>query len=588
MSFGKYAGFIIKNNELQIDTELISMYLMTTGIDPATGWPLTKEQRLKEANEIHQYLIESITEVINYSLRTHWGLAIWTWYLLQRLATKDPEKIHYDIAQWAIEDFGKKSKSRSALTRRALAHALCDHGRKLFNRFLDHFENEKWIPEIEKPSEKFILNKIFTFDAILENHLKSYGKTGKEKAEEVRESSTSRCGRSSDPEIIWKLWMNVKDHKSLSLKSYFLEFYSEFLWKKVAKPEVNSSPYKFLSVQPAKEDDHYCKVLKLSALLGWGLGGTGTVADSKPAVNINIDGDIYQKAPKIVRYVSKAVGVMPRSFRAGQNVLPVELHESTSVALKAAGSQKYILDPYAGKMFLFMLTTCPNSGMVRGSVDELTKVLNPQKKRIQARDRLATVQAARNLREVWMIMSDNTDIQVFDIRAPSLLGKINKKQPICWSFSNQLKQAIENEEFKFLKGEFILNLSGAMRLSGNEAPALRQYIFACASWNDAKNPASKRFDPKYLPTYTIEEWAAATNSLNSGSVDCIENEESKIRYKLSRDRKKTWQHLKILSEKYGLIRIEKTSKKKFKILPPNSLLEAYNQHRKGYRRPRFD
>ena len=588
MSFGKYAGFTFKNDELQIDTELISMYLMTTGIDPATGWPLTPEQRLQEASEIHKYLIESITEVINYSLRTHWGLAIWTWYLLQRLATKDPEKFHYDVAQWSLEILGKKKRTRRRTTRRALARALCDHSKGLFNDFLDHFQNEKWIPEIEKPSEKFMLNNIFSFDAILEKNLFTYGKKGKEKAEHIRESSTSRCNRSTDPEVIWKLWMNLKDHKTLSLKSYFLEFYSEFLWDKVAKSEVYSTPYKFLSVPPGEDDDHYCKILKLSAILGWSLGGTGMMTESKDAENITIDGDIYQKAPKIVRYVSKAVGVMPRSHRSGQSILPVELHESTSVTLQARGGQKYVLDPYAGKMFLFMLTTCPKSGLVKGTVDELTRVLNPTKKRIQARDRIATVQAARNLREVWMIMPDDTDIQVFDIRAPSLLDKVTKNQPICWSFSNQLTTAIKNDELKFLKGEFIINLSGAMRLSGNESGALRQYIFSCALWNDAKNPASKRFDPKYLPTYTIEEWAAATNTLNSGSVEYLEELDPDKRRKLSNDRKKVWQSLKLLSEKYGLIKIEKNGENKFKVLPPDSLLDAYDQHRKGHRRPRFD
>ena len=430
-----------------------------------------------------------------------------------------------------------------------------------------------------------VQNGMWRWDALLIDYLKQEFQTFKPDTPSAKaQSGYENFRQTRDPYALLGLWLDPGVNPTHMTVTNLL---ATMLWNELVKEKWereqqadNAPSHRILAVQD-ESGDQYVKVPKVASAIGWSFGGKG--------VAVEIDGDKYPKAPAITRYVSRSNALLPKTKRPAQLQLPVGFDEQEDIpfALGVTQDSQFVFNPMVAKVALYMLATT-GSGFNRSTVGDVTRDINPSKKRIRRRDHETTVQAFRDLRTAVIVLLDNTDVTLFDIRAPADPNKALHDQPLVWAFGRNLMDVGGAGLLKALRGEFVLNLTGAMRLSAKEAALLRQYIAACSLWNDAKNPSSKRFDPQFLEQFTIEDWAQRTNTLSTEAAQYLSENNPGKRHKLSRDRKRTKKGLEALKEEHELIELEVKGvglKQRYKILPPRQILDAYEKHRKGHQRP---
>ena len=329
-----------------------------------------------------------------------------------------------------------------------------------------------------------------------------------------------------------------------------------------------------------RDGDHYCKVGKELGTIAWAMGGAGSV---------EVDGDHYQKAPGITRYVTRSLAVIggpPK--RASQIVLPLELPEPDEAPLmiRVITDSQFIIPPRAAKLALFMMVTAGREPC-GGTVKQLYHALNPEHTgRVLTRDLQRVAADARALIPMRVVLPDYTDVRIFDIRAPVEPGKATADQFITW-YHGQNFSSIVGQDGR-IKGQFVINLTGAMRLDASkEAPLLRHYLQACAGWNDAHGPGGGPFDERYTETFDIEKWAMRVNALSSQAVEYLraQGKERRLRQKLSDDKRRARDDLARLEEVHGLLVVKELRGSRFQVLPSGGLLEAWALWRKGNARP---
>lgn len=414
--------------------------------------------------------------------------------------------------------------------------------------------------------------KMLFADSALAQHLESLGDSGQKAAKELRRKSRKLWKESAAGADLYWWWMEAQD-----LPPRFVQALARVLWLDVVQPERETPPFMIPSV--LVRGSAYAKMPKAAGSISWSLGA--------PGIGIEIDGSKYAQAPKVARYLSRGISVLPASARPSQRTLPIEIlaPEDTPFALRAVGDTQYVISPTGGKLLLLALATAKQSGMIKGTVAEVTRALNPNKQRIRARDYEITARAAWEQNRVRLILPDDTSVALLDVRMPRDPATAIPEQIMSWAYGPNFLDFAKQHGMKPLRGDFIMNLSGAMSLSAKEHPLLRQYIFACSLWNDSKNPSTGRFDPQYLPAYDIKTWALQTNTLSTAAVDYLREHDPKKRHKLSRDRKLASEALESLNENHGLVVVKKTGRDRFKVLPPDSLLEAFEKFRGGAKRP---
>lgn len=426
-------------------------------------------------------------------------------------------------------------------------------------------------PELTQRRQASPQGDMLKADAVLADYLERQGVEGATRAETVRQYARERWAKGLKGAELYRLWVDDKDAPR------FMRQLAHTVWADEVQPDREASRFMVSSVRV--QGDDYAKVGKTAGAISWALGA--------PGVGVEIDGSQYAKAPKVARYLSRGVSVLPESSRPAQQTLPLELTDpdATSFALRAVGDTQYVISPTGGKLLLLSLATARPGGLMKGTVAEVTRAMNPTKKRIQARDYENTARAAWEQTRVRVVLPDDTSVSLLDMRMPRDPERATRDQTMAWTYGANFLQFAQGQGYKPLRGDFVMNLTGAMSLSANEHPLLRQYIFACGLWNDAKHPTSRRFDPNYLEAFTIKDWAAKTNSLSTAAVDYLKEHDPKKRSKLSRDRKHAREALESLCDQHQLVVLEKVGKDRYKVLPPKPLLEAYEQHRKGARRP---
>jgi hypothetical protein len=374
----------------------------------------------------------------------------------------------------------------------------------------------------------------------------------------------------NDGPSLWRPWTSPGS----GLPIPALEAVAKALWHDRYEPRLNAPQFKVPGVEQPT-GDVYVRGPKVTAGISWALGTSGQR-------KVEIDGDDYCAAPSVTRYVSRSLGILPSGKRPSQISLPVYRRaERRDLVVQAVTDTQFVLRPSAARALLFALVTAPSDGsQVLGTVGDLERVMYPEQ-RSRRRQRDAIIEGFRDLRWLGVLMPDGTDFLLLDIQAPQA-GTIDRDTVIHWGWTHS---AIRNDRGGVLRpwrGEFLLNLTGAMRLTGNQTLELRTYLHAAASWNEARRGLSGRLYTHFIPEMTLEDLGARVNALSLPTVQYL-RERNGRRQSVSDDRRRLKQALEAL-EGDDLINLEfkgPPTRRRWQLLPPVALQTAYRAIRSG-------
>ena len=425
-------------------------------------------------------------------------------------------------------------------------------------RFVDSAGNAK----LETVTVDGEARELLAFDVLLAEFFAELG-TPEAKA-------TAAKIRKTPPEERGKRWKaaTTPDGGPLGPRACLAVF--QAVWAKL-KDERAAPVYKLMHVEHLGSS--YVQAPKVLGGITWAFGTDGQRV---------VDGDEYRAAPKVARYVSRSIGLVPEG-RLKQGLLAVET-TTEALAVRVLADSQAVVSGVGGKVALLLAVLSPEgSGLCRMTVDELCRMLWPAAKRgPQLRDRQAAVKAALALRELFVVLPNTVNFRLWDIAAPAAKAPTGEL-PITFGWSkNAEAEELGGMAAGMLRGRFLLNLSGAMRLSADHALELRTYLHAAAGWNEARR--SEVFEPKFAPMGTAEEIAARVNALSAPAVQYLSEQGKGRRQAAADDKRRLTEALERLADEAGLIRLEKAGRV-LRLLPPGGLLEAYELMRKDGRRP---
>jgi len=413
-------------------------------------------------------------------------------------------------------------------------------------------------------------------------YLDGLGETGPDLAAGVRERAQARWvahqrkTADSEPENgrLLALWIDMAaDSEERSALFPFLQRLALAVWRDVVRPEL-TAPEMAPSIVVVGGDD-YTKLPKPTSAISWGFGGAG----------VAVDDNTFTAQPDAPR-----VQVVPKSWsivqgeelqrQPHQTTLPLEFPGDTPLTLAMVGQPGTVIPSPGGKLLVLMLATAHGGDMTRGTLGELADYIYPDR-RIQ-RSNLEQIAKVLNVADkLCAVLPDGTAIRCFDVRWPAV--RVHRDQVVGWGmgrfFLDMARRATATDHgLRALRGEFVVNLTGIMRLPRKES-MLRNYIQAAALWNDANTPGKPGdFNADYLKRYTVEQWAALVNTLSTAAV-------ARDRRKLWRDKRDTLKDLEGLHD-LNMVRLEREGKKgEIALLPPDNLLEARRLIRGGAARP---
>jgi hypothetical protein len=348
------------------------------------------------------------------------------------------------------------------------------------------------------------------------------------------------------------------------------------LWVERVKPETDLAQqprFRILGVGGSDGDD-YVRLPKPISAASWAIGGEG----------VELDGDRYAAEPKVlVQRVPRAWAILPREALTRPHQLSLPLADGTQVPLVVALTEPggAVIPAVAGKLLLVMFAGVRPGGLVTGTLGDLARQVYPDAQRIQPRELVRVAHGLKVLENLRLVLPDDTEMPLFSVQAPIDPAHPRPDQCVGWELTRLFAHQVQAHGPK-LRGWFLLNLTGAMRLDSKRPQLLRQYVRACALWNDAHAPGGGEFDPDRVEPYTAEEWARLNNTLSRRAVDYLASERKaqNKRDALAADLKTTRATLDELAG-VGLIELSKRGRNQLLILPPDTYLEAHRKARRG-------
>lgn len=352
------------------------------------------------------------------------------------------------------------------------------------------------------------------------------------------------------------------------------------LWVERVKPETDLAQqprFRILGVGGSDGDD-YVRLPKPISAASWAIGGEG----------VELDGNRYAAEPKVlVQRVPRAWAILPREALTRPHQLSLPLADGTQVPLVVALTDGGAVIPAtAGKLLLVMFAGGCEGRLVTGTLGDLARQVYPDAQRIQPRELVRVAHGLKVLENLRLVLPDDTELPLFSVQAPIDPAHPRPDQCVGWELTRLFAHQVQAHGPK-LRGWFLLNLTGAMRLDSKRPQLLRQYVRACALWNDAHAPGGGEFDPDRVEPYTAEEWARLNNTLSTRAVDYLASERKaqKKRDALAADLKTTRATLEELAG-VGLIELSKRGRNQLLILPPDAYLEAHRKARRGAGAPK--
>lgn len=364
------------------------------------------------------------------------------------------------------------------------------------------------------------------------------------------------------------------------------------LWICVVRPRLQREQLAREFRPPIVEHrgDEYAKMPKVAAPMSWAVGGPGMSA-------VELDSDRYALEP------TAAAALLPRTYallpadhekQPHQTCLALEHGEPDVLPLAVAQAQGFVLSPDAGKLsLLFLASDAVRRGeLARSTLGELAAWTHPGTKRIQARELRATAAGMDEARSLFLFLPDGTKVQVFDVQTPRTPGTARSDMVLHYSitrtFARALSEFSQRRPTPAWAGEFLVNLTGLMKLPNKEPTLVRHYIRAAAMWNAAFDYGSGKFDPAKLKGRTVDDFAILANTLPPAAVEYLRAKGDargpvSRRVTLHKERKRVLDNFDDLAAR-ALVRIEKRGDL-YRLLPPEAHCEAWTKARaQGLRR----
>lgn len=370
----------------------------------------------------------------------------------------------------------------------------------------------------------------------------------------------------------WGKWIGEGDMVALgsgfAYPGAYLVEVARALWFAEIKPSLPVRAVFMVEHDPS--GDMVAKVDKRAGATAWAWGNTAT----------ELDGNVYGAAPGVL---VPHVDLLPDDARelVKQTYLPLILERDT------AADPGAVLSVPASKVLLVALasnaTTAP---LVEVPLGELARWLHAGVKRPQRRDLVRTARALREADRLLAMHPDGTAERCITVeRFPLNPEKATADMTVRWGLGPFFKRALD-ELPGYLRGWFVMNLSGALRLP-NEGADLRVYTLAAAEWNRSfARSYDGKYDPALTPPRTLDEIALRYFSLSTRTADYI-----RARKGSRSDAVRKSQQVKALRdcldrlEGSGLVVLQRQGKA-LAIRPPETLLEvkATRIRRRGVRK----
>ena len=493
-----------------------------------------------------------------------------------------------DIAQWALDNDDAENNPRDRFVRELHAHVanafeFCAKGgdngtraQKLINREL----SEEAASEFAKLADERL--------AVYVETAMGGQDTGGEYGATIRQLSVERRDRVDRGDLpqgaVWRWWIDVdQETTGRSDKAYpYLTALAAVLWKDHLRSsfQLEMSPAPFAVARVTMRGGDYTKIPKSAAAISWGFDGAGvTVGDND-----------YATQPTTPR-----ARMVPRSWeivrsdelreKQRQQPLALEYPGEDPLALALVGQPTSVIPAPGGKLLLLMLASTKPGHLVTGSIGALASIVYPDT-RIQSSHRQQIAKVLSRVADLHAVLPDDTIIRCFDIRHPSDPNNVTADQTVGWApgaFFTDLanRDAAKEHQLQGMPGDFIVNLTGVMRLPKRGA-VLRHYVGMAALWNDARTPSGGNvwtFSPRHpLLSRTPADWAAKANALSSAGVKYKAHRKGR-RQSLSDDKRNARRDLDDLHD-LKMIQLEKDGRNSLRVLPPDELLEAYEEIRK--------
>lgn len=353
-------------------------------------------------------------------------------------------------------------------------------------------------------------------------------------------------------------------------------------WRgKVERDLKPPAPLEFEFIR-GEDGDQYATVTKVAAGIGWSFGA--------PGVGVEVDGDQYAEAPAPTRWVSRGCAVLPRGKRPSQMALEVgyQGNDTGILAVRALADTQHVISPGAAKALTYAMVVAPRGGqsaedlLCHATLEDMTSALHPG--RARTRDMGTVAGWFRDLRGVEVVLPDGTSFALMDVRAPQD-GRETPESPIVFGWSlnahaafNQIKAS---DPLRSFRGDFMINLSGGMRIGANHPVELRGYVHAAATWNEARSrDRNKRYQPQFNPHEDLETLAMRINAFSQAALDYRRDKRGN-RVRASKDKGKVLRAFEALHDrKLAVLEVEgQGRRRRYRLSPPEALLEAHRTAR---------
>lgn len=449
---------------------------------------------------------------------------------------------------------------------------------------------------------------ILSWDARLTSFAASIGLEGQKWAKVVRAKSADRL-RDFCPDgciaNLFRLWVPCTEANTILPVS--LVGLARVIWRDLVQPELARASHLRTTLECVRyKEDNYTKIPKMVSPISWAWGSSGV-----PAATV-INSDSYATAPKLI----EEAALLPKSWalfppdhyrRPHLTSLPLDGSKGDTLPVALASGQSSMMSTISAKLALVILASpqVRAGNLAKSTLGELTAWTRPPQLRLRSRDHETTARSLDELRSLFIFLPDNTKVQVFDIQSP---GRPEDAAPdmllhygLTGTFTEALARANRGElggqhilagrplQGQEYRGEFLLNLTGIMRLPNTQPNLLRYYIRFAAHWNAAFCASNGAFDAEKMLARSLEDWAALANALPPNVVEYLSAKRmgqatQDQRRRLSEERKHAREDLEALEGEYKLIRILKVGDL-WKPLPPDDYHAAWGVFRAQGGRP---
>lgn len=337
----------------------------------------------------------------------------------------------------------------------------------------------------------------------------------------------------------------------------------------------------------------YGRLPKVTAGLSWAFGGPGVELS-----RVTVDGRTYAPAPDLAivppsALVPAAYALLPADHakHAHQTLLPIDLdgtEDAPPLPVALADATQYAIAPAAGKLGLLVMAAAHagKGKLHKTTLRELTQAINPDARLV--RTHFETVcRGLGQLDGLRLVLPNGMAYRVFECPVPWREVKpAEYDAPLFVGLTRTFERtlaAIQDAAGASYRGDFLFDLTGAMKLPTRRPGLVRQYIRAAAFWNAYWKPGTKgEPDPDRVPEVDAERWAALTNYLPPTAAEYLraKGKGRGDRRSLSHSIKDALADAAALAES-GLVKIARADRHAVRLLPPPEYLEAWHESRKG-------